>query len=81
MQAAGDAKWQQAAAAKGAQRYQAAAQEAGQAYNAVAGKIMGAAAAAQSAVNSMPNETQEQRIARSAAAQRATSAYWKSGRG
>ncbi len=81
VQAAGDAKWQQAAVNKGAQRYQGAAQEAGQAYSALAGRIMGAAAAAQSAVSSMPNETQEQRIARASQAMRAVSTYWKSGRG
>lgn len=74
---AGDAKWQNAAVNKGAQRYQAAAQEAGQAYGQVASKIMSAAAAAQAAVASMPDETLEQRIAKSAAAQRAISNAWK----
>jgi hypothetical protein len=76
---AGDAKWQSAAINKGAQRYQSAATEAGQAYAQQAGKVMSAAAAAQAAVQSMPNETMEQRIARSAAAQRAISAAWGKG--
>ena len=75
--AAGDAKWQAAAVGKGAQRYQAAAQEAAQEYAKVAGQIMSAGAAAQSAVQAMPNETLEQRIARSAAAQRAIHQAWK----
>lgn len=75
--AAGDAKWQANAVGKGAQRYQAAAQEAAQEYAKQAGKIMSAGAAAQAAVANMPNETLEQRIARSAAAQRAISAAWK----
>ncbi len=75
--AAGDAKWQAAAAGKGAQRYQAAAGEAAAEYAKKAGQIMSAGAAAQSAVANMPNETLEQRIARSAAAQRAVSAAWK----
>lgn len=77
---AGDAKWQSKAATVGAQRYQAAAQDAGQAYAQVAGKIMSAGAAAQSAVANMPNETIEQRIARSAAAQRAISSAWSTGK-
>lgn len=77
VQRAGDAKWQTNALAKGAQRYQGAAAEAAQEYAAVAGQIMSAASAAQSAVANMPNETLEQRIARSAAAQRAISAAWK----
>ena len=74
-----DAKWQQKAAGVGAQRYQAAAQDAGSEYGKVAGKIMSAAGAAQAAVSNMPNETIEQRIARSAAAQRAISGAWKKG--
>lgn len=77
---AGDAKWQNAAVNKGAQRYQAAAQDAQAAYSQVAGKIMTAASAAQSAVANLPNETLEQRIARSAAAQRAISNAWKGGK-
>ncbi len=76
---AGDAKWQANALQKGAQRYQAAAGEAAQEYAKVSGKIMSAAAAAQSAVASMPDETLDQRIARSAAAQRAVSSAWKGG--
>lgn len=77
VQAAGDQKWQQGALNKGAQRYQSAATEAGQAYQAKAARIMAAAQAAQNAVSNMPDETIEQRIARSAAAQRATSNAWK----
>lgn len=78
VQAAGDGKWQQAAVNKGAQRYQAAAGEAAASYSQVAGRIMAAANAAQSAVANMPNETLEQRIARAAAAMRATSTAWGS---
>ncbi len=74
---AGDAKWQQNALNKGAQRYSAAAGEAAQEYAAKAGQIMSAAASAQSVVANMPNETLDQRIARSAAAQRAVSNAWK----
>lgn len=77
VQAAGDAKWQQGALNKGAARYAAAAGEAAQEYAAKAGQIMSAAAAAQSAVANMPDETLDQRIARSAAAQRAVSNAWK----
>lgn len=77
---AGDAKWQAGALNKGAQRYQAAAAEAGAAYAQVADRIMNAANAAQQAVANMPTDTQEQRIARSAAAQRAISAYHNGGR-
>jgi hypothetical protein len=77
---AGDAKWQQKAAGVGAQRYQAAAQDAGAAYAQVASKIMAAGANAQAAVANMPNETMEQRIARSAAAQRAISQTWATGK-
>jgi hypothetical protein len=79
--AAGDQKWQQAAIEKGAQRYQAAAATAAANYAQVAGQIMSAAASAQAAVANMPDETLEQRIARSAAAQRAISAAWKGRRG
>ena len=74
---AGDSKWQEAALNKGAQRYSAAAGEAANAYAQVAGAVMSAGAAAQSAVANMPDETLDQRIARSAAAQRAVSAAWK----
>lgn len=76
---AGDAKWQQNALNKGAARYSAAAGEAAQEYAKVAGRIMSAASAAQSAVSNMPDETLDQRIARSGAAQRAVSAAWKGG--
>ncbi len=74
---AGDAKWQEAALSKGVQRYSAAAGDAAQAYAQVAGQVMSAAAAAQSAVQNMPDSTLDQRIARSAAAQRAVSSAWK----
>ena len=74
---AGDAKWQEAALNKGVQRYSAAAGDAAQAYAQVAGQVMSAGAAAQSAVANMPDSTLDQRIARSAAAQRAVSAAWK----
>jgi len=74
---AGDAKWQENALNKGAQRYAAAAGEAATEYAKVAGQVMSAAASAQSAVANMPDETLDQRIARSAAAQRAVSAAWK----
>ncbi len=74
---AGDAKWQEGALNKGVQRYSAAAGDAAQAYAQVAGQVMSAAAAAQSAVASMPDSTLDQRIARSAAAQRAVSSAWK----
>ena len=74
---AGDAKWQEAALNKGAQRYAAAAGEAASEYAKVAGAVMSAAAAAQSAVANMPDETLDQRIARSAAAQRAVSGALK----
>ncbi len=80
VQAAGDAKWQQGALNQGAQRYSAAAATAAAAYQQKAGQIMSAAAAAQSAVASMPNETQEQRLARAVAAMRAVSNAWKGGR-
>lgn len=80
VQAAGDAKWQQNALNKGAQRYQASAQEAAAGYQKVAARIMQAGQAAQSAVANMDNSTQEARIARSAAAQRAISQAWSSGK-
>ena len=74
---AGDAKWQENALNKGAQRYSAAAGEAATEYAKVAGQVMSAGAAAQAAVASMPDETLDQRIARSGAAQRAVSNAWK----
>lgn len=77
VQAAGDAKWQQNALSVGAQRYSGAAATAAAAYAQKAGQIMSAAAAAQTAVQSMPNETQEQRLARAVAAMRAISNAWK----
>jgi hypothetical protein len=77
VQTAGDQGWQQRAVAVGAQRFAAAAGEAAAAYSRQATRIMSAASAAQNAVSSMPNETIEQRIARSAAAQRSISGYWK----
>lgn len=76
VQAAGDQKWQQNALNQGAQRYSAAAATAAAAYQQVAGQIMSAAAAAQAAVANMPNETQEQRLARAVAAMRAVSQSW-----
>lgn len=78
--AAGDAKWQQNASQVGAQRYSGAAATAAQSYARTAGQIMSAAAAAQSAVANMPNETQEQRLARAVAAMRAISQTWASRR-
>lgn len=77
VQRAGDQAWQQGALNKGAQRYSAAAAEAAQKYQAVADQIMGAATAARSAIANMPTDSLEARIARSAAAQRATSQHWK----
>jgi hypothetical protein len=77
VQAAGDSKWQTNAVAKGAQNYSSAAATAAAAYQQQASKIMSAAQAAQSAVSGMPDTTFEQRVARSAAAQRAISAAWK----
>jgi len=79
VQRAGDAKWAERAATIGAQRYTTAAPQAAAGYSQVAGRIMAAASAAQAAVQSMPNESIEQRIARSAAAQRAISKYWEGG--
>jgi len=76
VQKAGDAKWQQRAAGRGAQNYSAAANDAAAAYAAVAQNIVAAAQAARSAASSMPNATIEQRIARSAAAQRAVSQFY-----
>lgn len=80
VQKAGDQKWQNGALNKGAQRYQAAAGEAAAAYSQVADRIMSAATAARNAVSNMPSETLEQRIAKSAAAQRAISAAWNGGK-
>lgn len=79
VQAAGDQKWQQNAVTYGTSNYAAAAAKAADAYQAVADRVMGAAKAAQNAVANMPTETFEQRIARSAAAQRAISAQWNGG--
>lgn len=76
VQSAGNAKWQQRAATVGAQHFSAAADQAAQSYAQKAAQIMQAAAAARSAALSMPDETIEQRIARSAAAQRAISQFW-----
>jgi hypothetical protein len=80
VQKAGDQKWQTNALNKGAQRYTAAAGDAAAAYAQVADRVMGAAAAAQAAVANMPNTSLEQRLARSAAAARAISAYHNGGK-
>ena len=77
IQRAGSAKWQERASTLGAQRYSAAAQTAGTAYAAVAGNVMAAANAGREAAARLPNTTIDERIARSAAAQRAISAHWK----
>lgn len=77
VQKAGDAKWQQAAVEKGANNYAAAAASAAQGYAKVAGQVMAAGNAARAAAQAMPADTFEQRIQRSAAAQRAASAFWK----
>jgi hypothetical protein len=78
VQAAGDAKWQEAASGKGAQHFAAAADSAATNYAKVAGDIMAAGAAARSKANSMPDTTLEARIQRSVEAQKATSAFWAS---
>jgi len=78
--AAGDAKWQNAAVNKGANHYTAAAADAASAYAGVAGKIMAAAQAAQSAATAMPNATLDQRLARATAAMRAISQAWGKGK-
>lgn len=80
VQKAGDAKWQNGALNKGANRYQAAAAEAAQAYASVADRVMNAANAAQQAVANMPAQTLEQRLQRSNAAARAISAYHNGGK-
>jgi len=77
VQKAGDAKWAQAAAGRGAANYAAAAPHAAQAYASRAGEIMGAANAAAQAANSIPGDTMEQRLQRALAAMKATSEYWK----
>jgi hypothetical protein len=77
VQAAGDQKWQAAAAGRGVANYANAATYAGQAYAQQAAKIMAAAAAAQNAVASLPNDTLQARIQRSAAAQMAIHNHWK----
>jgi len=77
VQRAGDQAWQQGALNKGAQRYTAAATDASTKYAGRADQIMAAAATARAAIANMPTDTQEARIARSAAAQRATSQHWK----
>lgn len=73
----GTQNWQTKASSKGARNYAGAAQDAANAYAQKLPQIMSAAAAAQAAAKSMPNGTIEQRIARSAAAQLATSKFWK----
>jgi hypothetical protein len=75
---AGDAKWQQNAANKGAQRYAGAAQEAAAGYGQVAARIVSAGEAARSRVAGMPNATQEQRLNRALEAMRTISNAWKS---
>lgn len=72
----GTVRWQQAAQTKGAQNYSASATYAAQGYAAVADKVISAGEAARAAANAMPADTLDQRIARSAAAQRATSKHW-----
>ncbi|MCL6601067.1 MAG: hypothetical protein K6T81_20380 [Alicyclobacillus macrosporangiidus] len=78
VQRAGSAKWSERAQTIGAQRYSAAAQQAGAAYQQVAGQIMAAASAAREASTRLPGTTLDERIQRSAAAQRAISQFWKS---
>ena len=77
---AGTQKWQQNAAGKGAQRFVGAAQDAQAAYAQQASQVLAAADAARAAVAGMDNTTLESRIQRSAAANMATSRYWR-GRG
>jgi len=79
VQRAGDARWQTAAVETGAANYAAAAEKAATRYGAVASRVMAAGSAAQTTVSAMPGDTMEQRIARSAAAQRAISKYWQTG--
>lgn len=78
VQAAGNAKWQQNAATKGAQRYSAAAPDAAQAYAKVAAQVMAAGNAAKSAAGNLPNATIDQRLNRAVVAMRSISEYWKS---
>lgn len=77
--AAGDSKWQQAALSKGAQRYSGAAAIAAEGYAKQAARVIAAGNSAQAAVANMPDETQEQRIQRAAAAMRAISQAWAKG--
>lgn len=77
VQRAGDGKWQAGALEKGAQNYAAAATRAASQYAQVAAQIMAAGSAAQAKVANMPTDTLDQRIARSAAAQREISSFWK----
>jgi len=78
VQAAGDAKWQEGASGKGAQRFAASADTAATAFAKVAGDVMAAGAAARSKAMSMSDTTLESRIQRSVEAQKATSAFWAS---
>lgn len=80
IQRAGSAKWSERAQTIGAQRYSGASQQAAAAYQAVAGQVMAAGNAGKEASARMPNTTIDERIARSSAAQRAISQFWK-GRG
>jgi hypothetical protein len=75
---AGDAKWQEGATTKGAQRYTAAAAQAQAGYAKVAGDVVAAAQAAKSKVQGMPDTDINARIARSGAAQLAISQFWAS---
>lgn len=77
VRAAGNQKWQERAATRGAQNYTASAEVAAQAYAQKAPQIMAAGSAMKQAVASMPSTTLEERIARASSALRAASQYWK----
>lgn len=72
----GTANWQSKAADKGARNYAASATDAAAGYAAKASMVMEAGEAARRATEGMPDTTLEQRIAKSAAAQKAIAAYW-----
>lgn len=76
----GTANWQAKAADKGARNYAASAQDAAVGYAAKASMVIEAGEVARRAVEAMPDTTVEQRIARSAAAQKAIAGYWASKR-
>lgn len=74
--AGGTQNWQNKAVEKGARNYAAASQDAAAGYAEKAQMVIEAGEAARKATEGMPDTTLEQRIAKSAAAQKAIAAYW-----